>query len=426
MNKVICAPDSILPATLVNDVNYFSMYSYSHRDGVGHIAPTLRSDVKKKGFSPTVRVWDFLSIALAVAAADLSCKRSNSSDGWTRVIEVDVYLCEHGLWVQQKSRLESILRVLTGDFWKLNFLPGAEPPPQASVLASYDADCISLLSGGMDSLVGAIDLTATGRKPLFVSQVVKGDRKSQMRFANTLGASSRYFNWSHPVSLFNRCESSTRGRSIIFFAYGLLAASALNSRSEAPIEVVVPENGFMSLNPSLNSGRSGSLSTKTTHPLYAGGLQEIWDMLSIPVKLSFPFRFKTKGEILSGCCDQAKLTGLIGESTSCGKFGRYKLVHCGRCLPCLVRRAAFLKAQLTDTTVNNYHFQDLSKAGREFGPNDIGAVAMAYLNYKKYGIQRFAGGALSFASSTDRPQYEGVLSRGLDELGQLLIKHGVI
>jgi hypothetical protein len=426
MSKVVCAPVSILPSAIVTGVNYFSLYSYSHRDGIGHIAPTLRSDVKKKGFSPSIRVWDFVSIALAVAAADLSCKRSSSADGWTRIIEVDVYLYEAAPWLSQKLLLEKTLRTLTGDFWTLNFISGGEPPPQASIRVSYDADCISLLSGGMDSLIGAIDLTAAGRKPLFVSQVVRGDRATQEMFANALGARGRCFCWSHPVSNLNRCETSTRARSIIFFAFGLLAAASLNPSADAPIEIIVPENGFMSLNPPLNAGRSGSFSTKTTHPVYVSGLQEILDAVNIPVKLSFPYRFKTKGEILGECLDQVKLIDLIGRSTSCGKFGRYGLIHCGRCLPCMVRRAAFLKAQVTDSTVNNYHFQNLATTGRESGANDIGAMAVAYLNYRKYGIQRFAGGVLSFASSVDRSRYEGVISRGMDELGQLLISHGVI
>lgn len=47
-------------------------------------------------------------------------------------------------------------------------------------------DCICLLSGGMDSLVGAIDLHEEGRNPLFVSQIVRGDADHQREYAMRL------------------------------------------------------------------------------------------------------------------------------------------------------------------------------------------------------------------------------------------------
>lgn len=428
MNRIFCSPHARLPVVINPRVDYFSMYSYPTptRRGVGYVTPFLKRDIRRDGLAPSVRVWDFASIALSVAAADLSCKRANSADGWTRIIELDICLREPEPWLAQRTQLESTFRYLTGDFWKLNFLPGGDDPPKSNKIKTYDADCVSLLSGGVDSLVGAIELTSKARKPLFVSQVVRGDKVTQKQYASELGAGNRHCQWSGTIHRPRRSEGSTRGRSIVFFAFAAIAASAIPSSAGFPVEIFVPENGFISLNVPLNPGRMGSLSTKTTHPIYLSGIQSVWDAVGIHAKLISPYQFKTKGELLGKCSDKEMLLRLIGHSTSCGKFGRHKLTHCGRCLPCLVRRGAFLKSGLSDTTTKGYFFDHISKYGRESGPNDIGAVATAYLRYQAQGVRRFVGGALSFVPADQRSQYEGVVARGLDELGQLLINHGVI
>lgn len=424
MNKVVCCPASHLPDVLDPNVTYFAMYSYVRpaREGVGYIAPTLRTDIRRDGLSPSVRVWDFTSIALTVAAADKTLERKKSSDGWTRMIELDICLQEPDPWRSKRAEFESILRFLTGDFWTLRFRPGGEKPPKAKKLREPDADCVGLLSGGVDSLVGAIDLVSADKSPLFVSQVVRGDRVTQEKYAEALGGKNRHFQWSYAVHHSGVGEKSTRGRSIVFFAFAALAASAIPTTQKQPVEIVVPENGFIGLNVPLGPGRLGSLSTKTTHPFYTEGIQSIWNVLGIHAKLSFPYRYKTKGELLVQCANQPKLINLIGDSTSCGKYQRHKLTHCGQCVPCMVRRAAFLKADLIDTTVKGYCCEQLAHSES----SDVAAVATAYLRYKAKAIRRFVGGTLAFAHTNERPGYEDVVARGMDELGQLLSSHGVI
>ena len=428
MNEITYTPESLLPNVINQNIKYFSLFSYlsQQRQGVGYIAPALRADIRKAGLILSVRVWDFATIALSVSAADLSCQRATSADGWTREFKLNIHLCEPGPWIGQRTKIESVLRFLTGDFWSLNFLAGGEAPPKAKKPKSYAADCVSLISGGLDSLVGGIDITARKRNPLFVAQIVRGDRNVQEEYANALGAKDRFCQWSFTVPKTEDSEGSTRARSIVFYAFAALAASAMSSSAKQPVEIFVPENGFISLNVPLNAGRMGSLSTKTTHPIYVQGIQSIWDAVGINAKLVSPYRFKTKGELLAECADQNMLTHLAGRSTSCGKFGRYGLKHCGRCVPCLVRRAAFLKAGISDSTVKGYVFDNLANSGHEKGANDIKAVAAAYLQCQTQGVRRFVGGALAFATADQRSQYEGVVERGLNELGQLLTHYGVI
>jgi len=180
----------------------------------------------------------------------------------------------------------------------------------------------------------------------------------------------------------------------------------------------------------------GTLSTKTTHPVYLQGLQEIWDAVGIRAILTSPFdyRFRTKGEILEGCLDKDLLLELVGRSTSCGRYGVYNHTHCGRCVPCLVRRSAFLKAKVPDLTevstykgrTGQYVFQDLALAAKEDSATDIRAAGRACLQVAESGIDKFIGCGLSFCAPDDRADYVGVVERGFEELRTLLKQYSIL
>ncbi|EPT6991463.1 hypothetical protein ACVR2S_003835 [Cronobacter turicensis] len=92
MNRVICLPRNKIPSTLQNNAVYYSMFMPSEFKGVGSIATGLLDDPVLKKTNPSPASWDFMTFALAVNAADLAIKRSNSADGWTRIIELEVAL----------------------------------------------------------------------------------------------------------------------------------------------------------------------------------------------------------------------------------------------------------------------------------------------------------------------------------------------
>lgn len=424
--KVICAPVNKLPTILESNTKYFSLYSNSGRPNISFISNDWLRELKRANIAPSNLVWDFVTIALSVAASDLSCEREKSEDGWTRQIELKVYLCNPESWRTQYELLEKAFRFLTGDIWKFEFVNNGVQAPNSIIPLEIDADCVSLLSGGMDSLIGAIDLITDGLKPCFVSQEAKGDVEKQIAFTSQLAPSQQHFRWKNPISLNGRNESSTRGRSIIFLGYALLAANTLSKWRTSTVDIYVPENGFISLNIALNSGRLGSLSTKTTHPVFLGLIQDIWNNLGINAKIVTPYQFKTKGEMLQECKNQDLVQSLVCSTTSCGKYLTHGRTHCGRCVPCMVRRAAFLKAGMEDSTI--YKYRDLSNNGfsKTQGPNDVNAVASAYVKYQNKGIERIIGGSLSFSATDTRHKYVGVVERGLTELGKLLEEQKVL
>ena len=417
MSKVFCYPRQNKPTVYANDTWYFELFSVpeEHFNNVGYVGLSIIRELRNSKICPSTLAFDFLIIAYAVVAADKAILRKTSSDGWTREIELTVFVHEQDKWQAEKKKLEEMLRFLTGDFWTITFKKIIKSIVPVQQYPLHDNDCISLLSGGMDSLVGAIDLHEMGKKPLFVSQVVRGDAEHQRMYANSVG-SNNLCQWSNNIKIHGTSENSTRARSILFFAYALVASCGIKCNGNEKKEIYVPENGFISLNIPLDSLRIGSLSTKTTHPVYMRSLQKIWDDLGMNVTLVLPYKYKTKGEVLIGCKNQALMKSLIFGSTSCGKYLRHGMRHCGTCVPCLVRRASFLKANMNDDTEKGYCTENLNASDSR----DLAAAAIACIQMDSYGIESLVKGALSFASDDERAIYLGVIIRGLDEIRNLL------
>jgi 7-cyano-7-deazaguanine synthase in queuosine biosynthesis len=403
------------------------MYMAPSSGRIGRIGSSIPLDVRRSGLVVDSVSWDFLSIALAVIAADQGCLRQRSADGWTRQIELSVAVQSPLTWTPHAAALERALGFLTGDVWTIEFEGGGPtPPPRAKRRRRGQrrpsGDVVCLLSGGMDSLVGAIDLVDQGKTPILVSQRASGDSDRQRAFATKIGPTLTHLQLSHAARPPGTADRSQRARSIIFLAYGLVAASALRGSGAAtPVQLVVPENGFISINVPLTNLRIGSLSTRTTHPYLLRQIQSIWAAVGLNVEILNPYQFRTKGELLAKCRRQDVLGNLASQSTSCGRFGRYGYKHCGRCIPCLVRRAAFLKWGQPDGTA--YEFADL-RAQRDF--DDVRSLAMACLRVQAEGVDRWAAGAISYAELDDPTPFTQTVGRGIDEARSLLQGSGVL
>ena len=417
--KIICSSVDALPDSLPSGALVFTFLESSSQPGIGRIAHGWLRELEREGYAPSVPVWDFVLFCFAVYAADVSVLRKESADGWTRQIELDITLNDPAPWEANRQLVEKMLRVLTGDFWTLQFSAGGPVPPNGQ-RRLCDRDCVALLSGGLDSLIGGIDAVAQGRKPIFVSQLAFEDSARQIKYANDLGGGEWHQQWSHRVVFKGKKETSTRARSMAFYGLAVLATSLLPMEKT---EILVAENGFISINPPLLPGRMASFSTRTTYPLFMSMLQELLVGLIIKASLLMPYRFKTKGEMLEECADQSMLKRHACDTTSCGRFRTYNRTHCGRCVPCMVRKAAIQYWGKVDTT--HYKFPSLSSAGKTKADDPM-AVACAVLSAEQQGIDSFLGATLSFASQADRPQYRRVIEQGLIELAVVLRRDGII
>jgi hypothetical protein len=221
-----------------------------------------------------------------------------------------------------------------------------------------------LFSGGLDSLVGCIDLLSQGRRPILVSHAYPKDRAIQTDLARRITeAPVEHFlenaNPRFPVEIVR--EASSRTRSLLFIALGVVVASAsLTAGARNRMTLFIPENGLISLNPPLTLRRIGSLSTRTTHPYFLASIQDLFDRVGISVEITNPYQFRTKGEMLGECQNRELLLGLVDTTMSCGKWKR-KNMHCGRCFPCMIRRAAYHAARIPDHTP--YRFEEMRRQG---------------------------------------------------------------
>ena len=136
-------------------------------------------------------------------------------------------------------------------------------------------------------------------------------------------------------------ENTTRARSFLFMAAGIAVADSLGPG----LPLHVPENGFIGINVPISPARAGSLSTRTTHPLFLHFLAEALERLGINHMVTNPFRLMTKGEVLVASQAPTLLGELAPRSISCShpeaaRWRKRPQGNCGYCYPCLIRRAA--------------------------------------------------------------------------------------
>lgn len=422
--KLLCAPAQI-GRLKEADTLRIVLYGQAGAAERGSAGAAVREEIRRAGLAPARRAWDLLSIAMSVMAADAAGLRHRSPDGWTREFELEIAVGEPAFWNGQADLLADALAFLTTDRWNLRFIAGGASPPVPSKIFKPPEKAVVLLSGGLDSLSGAIDLAARGERPVAISKTVRGDAEKQVDFAARIGGGLRHLQLNDNATVPGDEDTTQRARSIIFLAFGVVVATSLRPYcAGGALPLYVCENGFIAVNPPLTGSRIGSLSTRTAHPYFLALFQQILDAANIGVKISTPYATKTKGEMLRECADQSLLRALAGNSTSCGRFQRYNYHHCGRCVPCQVRRAAFLAWGRSDPT--EYVFDAIGRDDPDHaGFDDVRSVGMALAAAKDGGFDYWLGSALSWLHLNQRQALKDMVRRGLAELGALHANHSI-
>lgn len=401
------------------------LYGRADAKEMASVGAAIVEEVRRAKVQPSQRAWDFLTLAISVATADLAVSRASSPNGWTRELELDIAVAEPEFWNSLSTSVEQALQFLTTDIWTIRFSGGGHRYKPPKEVDQPNETSVALLSGGADSLVGVIDLVTDGEKPFVVSQTVHGDGVKQTEFGRTIGGGLRHLKTNHNAKYLGDGDGDQRARSIVFFAYGVLAASTTKQGLDGQVvPLYACENGFISINPPLTEARLGSLSTRTTHPVYVTKLQNILTKAVLNVDIKNPYRLKTKGEMFHECKDQDLLKRLAPISTSCGRYERHGMQHCGRCVPCLIRRAAFHRWGNGDST--GYKFEDLSAPnGHHPSFDDVRCAAMAISTAKDEGVDKLLGATLASEHIADAAPYRDIVQRGLDELDNLFAAIGV-
>ncbi|UKV13228.1 hypothetical protein L6172_14350 [Thalassospiraceae bacterium SW-3-3] len=403
--------------------------------GIGHAL----DDLNALNLAPTEIGVDLLVLAAHVHAADTRLSRSSESqDAWTREIRLVVPVSDPQRWSTVTSVLSRILNFLTGDRWMVGFRKrpkdvSALVSPRPHPLLPVQFDSVSLFSGGLDSLIGAIDSLHAGKTPILVSHAGEGlVSKSQEQCYDALKAAydtsgfDRLRVWmAFEHGLINGVESedTTRGRSFLFFSLGVATGTALDTE----FALNVPENGFIALNVPLDPLRLGALSTRTTHPFYMARWNELLRGLGVNGRVENPYWDKTKGEMVEECADSNLLKNTVPHSLSCsspskGRWTKKPQGHCGYCLPCLIRRAALLGDDPTSYGVPNLRAGTLDTTQAEGQQVRSFQVAINRVakrsNLAKILIHK-PGSLADFSNRWDA--YADVYKRGLEEVGKLLV-----
>ena len=426
--KIFCTPDENAQTVTDADLKVV-LFGSSKIQGNGYSGTNIWKEIRKNKLNPEPKAWDLLSIALSVIAADYAGHRRKSHDGWTRVFELTVAVNDKDFWNQQSALLSKQLGFLTTDRWSITFVEGGFlPVHKKRVKIQYpNNDSIALLSGGLDSFIGIIDLVKQGLRPFAVSQKVNDDSRKQRDIVNLFSPQIPLIQLNHNINVpDSESPPSQRARSIIFLAYGVLMASCLERHKQGqPVILYMCENGYISLNPPLTNIRIGSLSTRTTHPIFLNFFQQLLDNTGLKITIENPYQDKTKGEMLKECLNQDVLKSYASRTTSCGRYRVHKHQHCGRCVPCLVRRAAFKKWGVKDDT--KYKYDDLSiKSDNYSNYDDVKSAAMAIVEVRGKGLDSWLGSNLSTALLGDTTRYKNTITTGLGELEEFLKGYNIV
>jgi hypothetical protein len=299
---------------------------------------------------------DLLLIGACVYAIDKAVVRGWFPDRWTRQLEVSFPVSDPARWEAGQEALQDCLGYLTGDVWQIGFSDAGVALVQPSdrregrVGTCAGAGAVSLFSGGLDSLIGVIDWLEThpDENLLLVGhhdRHATGPKNDQELVFGPLAVEyrGRVSRLSARVGLLPAGPEITfRSRSLLFLTLGLHAASTIGP----DVPVLIPENGTIALNVPLTPARRGSCSTRTAHPYYLDMLGTALREVGITNPIHNPLRSKTKGECVRDCLNQQILRATYAQSMSCAKRGhrrswvRRDAPQCGRCMPCIYRRAA--------------------------------------------------------------------------------------
>jgi len=338
-------------------------------------------------------IVDLYRLASSIFIIDKTIPRGNSYDGWTRDITLYLPVSEIEVWEKKNSLVTKLLSFLTGDHWKIVFTKdqSVQPAKDEKLIKKghpLSVKSVSLFSGGLDSFIGSVDTIVSNSSTVLVAHFDQGYTSSVQKALFTKIKSHfpsanleliQFFIQPQPPK-----EKTTRSRSFLFLSLGTVIAASVSVK-----ELNVPENGFISLNVPLTYGRFGSLSTKTTHPNTLKLFKDLLEGLSIDVDIVDPYQFKTKGEMLEESKDLEFVKSVGNETMSCAHptvarwEGKPPNIHCGYCLPCLIRRAAFSRNSLDESKYYTYDVLDpnfLKKDSKK--TDDLRAVLYSIESHK--------------------------------------------
>lgn len=416
-----------------------------YEDGTRLCAFDIQYSLLRALHNPSPIALDFLVLASAVYALDKTIVRETAGDLWTRDISLSMPVSDPVRWSAAASELTEAITFLTGDRWRFAFLPLSAPvvfprrglrrTRRRLVIPMAAINTVCLFSGGLDSLVGAIDqLQGQEASKLLLVGHHDGDMAGPFADQRALIEPLRAAYPQRLRPIFVRVglkpsgeEITLRSRSLLFIALGMYGASTIGH--ETPL--LIPENGTIALNFPLTPSRRGSCSTRTAHPYYLEVLGRALRRVGFANGLTNPLAGKTKGEVVRDCANPDLLARLAPLTVSCAKRsrrGHWKRTtarSCGQCMPCIYRRAALhLVGRDEEVYGNNVCVGEVDVTGDDDGGRDFRAcLSLLRRNpsFQEIAHTLMASGPLDISRLMD---YSSLVQRAMDEIRNLLRAKG--
>ena len=323
-------------------------------------------DLKLRGAVPPVAV-DLLRIAAFVYWADQMVRRPVNTDvegsRWKRTFVMCIPVAEPELWRDPAvdKALTLALSYGTDDEWLFHFVGSAKTAQRYLLPAGVDsvsgADCVLLFSGGTDSLTAAALEAERGIRPLLVSHGsstrVRPKQDALRQALQTQGPG-----WGFPhrfVEVTKRAvsekERTQRSRGFLYSAMGAAVARCLEIE-----DVVLADNGFVSVGLPLNGQTVGARMSRTTHPKFQRLFNGLCELVVPGIRIRNPLLFQTRAEGLTHL-RRLNLHESLRSAHSCAASGRLTNYegHCGRCSQCLDRRVGVVASGLESYDVTYKH-----------------------------------------------------------------------
>lgn len=385
---------------------------------------------------PVALALDFLVLGAACYASDKLVSRSDAPDCWTREFHLTVPVSAPTAWQNVADTLADRLRFLTGDEWSFTFeeVSGAfyQRPDHGRRTAPAPPfttpEAVSLFSGGLDSLSGAIDLLASGQQRLLLvshydtpageQDAVGSQLRAEYPGQCALARSRVRLGPARAI------ETSLRSRSVLFLALGVYAASSAGGT----VPIYAYENGHIAVNVPLTPSRAGSCSTRTMHPYFLEGIGSILATIGLTNPILRPYDFRTKGEVVAWCANPHLLQRLLPASVSCSHpnrrqwWIRRQARNCGYCMPCLIRRGALHAIDGDDGTAYGIDVCGSELPEHRQSARDL--VAMRDCLRQRKTVATIAEEIITSGPVDHLAERAAVVSRGFDEIRMLIRDKG--
>lgn len=248
----------------------------------------------------------------------------------------------------------------------------------------YGVDRVLMFSGGLDSLAGAAETAAQGKKLVLVSHrpvstIYKRQRDLFQKLREIYRVPMIHVPvWINKSARYGK-EHTQRTRSFLYSAVGTVVAESMKASG-----VRFFENGVVSLNLPVADEVLRARASRTTHPVVLEQFSRFYSLITErPFVVDNPYLFNTKTDVVSGV-EKHGGAKLIGLTCSCSHsyFQSQSQWHCGTCGQCIDPRIAVLASGLEHHDPAGDYVVDVFT-----GPRKEGQEKNIAIDYVRHGFE---------------------------------------